>query len=589
MPSNTRTLIDQFVEDDQRARDRPLTPDVAFELFAADCVLRARNLSGEEVAQGRIGGGGDGGIDTVHVFLDQELLNADHAIFADDFKASAIRRGVELELVLAQAKRETSFTETAIDKAASSLGRLLDLEQDDDALARYYSRELIAQFGLFRRAWGLLGIRAPAIRVNFAYVTRGDVATAGRAVRAKLEDLTAALERDVFGSNARVELLGSDELWAIASAAPSYDLPLRFREYSTQDSSYVGFVSLRDYFNFICDESGEMRSHLFDWNVRDFQGNNPVNREIKRSLAPEVTDDFWWLNNGVTILCSQAHIAGRRFTLTDVQIVNGMQTSHSLYTAISDRNGPDDSDDRRSILVRVLETEDEDVRDRVIRATNSQTRVPDTSLHATEPLHRQIESYFSGSGWYYDRRKNFYRNAGKPSERIVSIGLLGQATMAIALGRPDAARARPTTLLNSDEEYARIFSTEVPLAVYLWLAQLQRGVDRQLAREAEAFVVSNLRFHVSAYIATQFYGDRIRSPKQLAALASTPPQVTDELVWRALSPIQSLWDNESEELEWPYDRVSKSQTFADKVIELALGDTAVDDDAGAPSGRGLLT
>lgn len=571
MSSNTRALVDQFIDAAQRAREVPLAPDIAFELFAAECVLRSRNLSDDEVADGRIGGGGDGGIDSVHVFLDEVLLTEDHDLFADDFDASVVRRGADLELVLVQAKRETSFTEVAIDKASSSLGRLLDLEHSDEHLAEYYSRELIAQMGLFRRAWKILGIRVPRIRVQFSYVTRGDVATAGRAVRAKLQDLAETLERDVPGSTSRVELIGSDDLWEIASASPSYDLPVRFREYATQDSSYVGFVSLRDYFEFLRDDSGAMRSHLFDWNVRDFQGDNSVNREIKGSLAPGTTDDFWWLNNGVTILCSEAHIGGdRRFTLSDVQIVNGMQTSHSLYTAITDRGGPDDSDERRSILVRIIETQDEDVRDRIIRATNSQTRVLDTSLHATEPLHRQIETYFSSAGWFYDRRKNFYRNAGKPADRIVSIGLLGQATMAIGLGRPDAARARPTTLLNKPDDYARIFSTKVPLPVYLWLAQLQRGVDRELQRDAEPFVRSNLRFHVSAYIATQLFGDRIRDPRQLASLASAPASVTNEQVWPVLAELEQMWGSESEEREWSYDRVSKSQVFAEMVISRAL-------------------
>lgn len=570
MSSNTRALVDQFVDAAQRAREAPLAPDVAFELFAAQCVLRARNLSDDEVADGRIGGAGDGGIDSVHVFLDEVLLTEDHDLFADDFDPSEIRRRAELELILVQAKREPSFTETAIDKVSSSLGRLLDLAHSDEDLARYYSRELIAQVGLFRRAWELLGIRVPKIRVQFSYGTRGDVATAGRAVRAKLQDLADTLERDVPGATSRAELVGSDDLWEIASASPSYDLPLRFREYATQDSSYVGFVSLRDYFEFLTDDSGAMRAHLFDWNVRDFQGDNSVNREIKGSLASGAADDFWWLNNGVTILCSEAHIGGdKRFTLSDVQIVNGMQTSHSLHAAIAER-GLNDSDDQRSILVRIIETQDEDVRDRIIRATNSQTRVLDTSLHATEPLHRQIETYFSSAGWYYDRRKNFYRNAGKPADRIVSIGLLGQATMAIGLGRPDAARARPTTLLNRPDDYARIFSEKVPLPVYLWLAQLQRGVDRELQHNAEPFVRSNLRFHVSAYIATQRFGDRIRDPKQLAGLASQPARVTDGQVWAVLGELELMWASESEEREWSYDRVSKSQAFADMAIEHAL-------------------
>ena len=82
----------------------------------------------------------------------------------------------------------------------------------------------------------------------------------------------------------------------------------------------------------------------------------------------------------------------------------------------------------------------------MIRATNSQTKVPDASLPATEAIHRQIEAHFKAHGWFYDRRKNFYKNTGKPGDRIISIGGLGQAGTAIGLSRPNDARARPTTL-----------------------------------------------------------------------------------------------------------------------------------------------
>jgi hypothetical protein len=571
MPNNTRALIDQVVEVAQQARDHRLPDSVAFELFAAQCVLKARNLSDEEVAAGLIGGGGDGGLDTLHVFLEGVPLTDDSDIFSDDFRASTMRRGAELELVMTQAKTETSYTETAIDKAESSLRRLLDLEKTDEELSVTYSQELIKQMRLFTRAWTLLGVRTPVIKIEFTYATRGHKNTAGEPVVSKLKDLENLFRVLAPGAKARCMLLGCDELWESASSAPSYDLQLRFREYSTQGASYVGLVTLSDYYDFLADENGDMRSHLFDWNVRDFQGENAVNRGIKASLLDDSETDFWWLNNGVTVLCSDVAIGGdRRFTLRDVQIVNGMQTSQSLFTVLSEEQEARESNRTRSILVRVIQTEDNSVRDQIIRATNSQTRVPDASLHATEPIHRQIESFFSSDGWYYDRRKNFYRNAGKPTDRIISIGLLGQATMAIGLSRPNDARARPTTLLNSPDDYEKVFSADIPLSVYLWMAQLQRAVDSELGESVEAFVRTNLRFHVSAYLGTKLFGARIYSPKQLTALSSARPDVTPASINDAVTSVERIWNYESSEREWSYDKVSKSSVFAELIIDEAI-------------------
>src|SRR5690606_13640517 len=44
-------------------------------------------------------------------------------------------------------------------------------------------------------------------------------------------------------------------------------------------------------------------------------------------------------------------------------------------------------------------------------------------------------------GLFYDRRKNHYKNSGKPIRRIVSIPFMAQAVMSCALGDPANARA----------------------------------------------------------------------------------------------------------------------------------------------------
>jgi len=161
--------------------------------------------------------------------------------------------------------------------------------------------------------------------------------------------------------------------------------------------------------------------------------------------------------------------------MDDVQIVNGLQTSHTVHRVLrgASENHPAFE---RSVLVRILVTGDDPAtRDRVIRATNRQTSVPAASLRATDDIQRNIESFFLAHGWFYDRRKNFYRNNGKSPERIIGIPLLAQAVMAMGLSRPDNSRARPSSLLKRDEDYKKIFSSSVPLPVYLWLAKSQKG------------------------------------------------------------------------------------------------------------------
>ena len=121
-------------------------------------------------------------------------------------------------------------------------------------------------------------------------------------------------------------------------------------------------------------------------------------------------------------------------------------------SAFSSKPGAADAG-TRSVLVRVIVPQEEDSRDRIIKATNSQTSIPRASLRATDKIHRDIEDYLTPRGIYYDRRKNYYKNQGKPVKKIVSIPYLAQAVLACGLRDPANARARPSSLLKNDETY----------------------------------------------------------------------------------------------------------------------------------------
>ena len=70
---------------------------------------------------------------------------------------------------------------------------------------------------------------------------------------------------------------------------------------ATRSDSHVAIVELDDYFDFISDETKHFGQYIFDWNVRDYEGDVEVNREIRESLGDNKAPEFWWLNNGVTV------------------------------------------------------------------------------------------------------------------------------------------------------------------------------------------------------------------------------------------------------------------------------------------------
>ena len=102
--------------------------------------------------------------------------------------------------------------------------------------------------------------------------------------------------------------LSASDLLTSARRSPSTTSNLRLAEnpISTGQEGFVCLVKLSDYLAFITDEDGHLRSQLFEGNVRDYQGKTEVNREIRSTLETAGKEDFWWLNNGVSIICSNA-------------------------------------------------------------------------------------------------------------------------------------------------------------------------------------------------------------------------------------------------------------------------------------------
>ena len=281
-------------------------------------------------------------------------------------------------------------------------------------------------------------------------------------------------------------------------------------------------MALRDLFAFVTDDDGKIREGLFEANVRDYQGSTEVNKEIQDSLQHPGPEDFWWLNNGITILSAQATQSGKTLTIEDPQIVNGLQTCRQIFEFFAAR--PDTgAEDTRLALVRVIVPEASESRDKIIKATNSQTYIPPASLKATDKIQRDIEEFLRGHGLYYDRRKNFYKNDGRPVADIVGIPKMAQALMAIILAQPDTARARPSSLIKNDTDYESLFSTKHPIEVYLACVRILRRVEDHLRSMVglDSKDRNNIRFYVALELARDMTGEAIPSLSSLKMAASS--------------------------------------------------------------------
>ena len=302
MADNDRFLLDKILEHQQQEREIPLPPSRAFEFFACEQVLKGFDLSPDEIDAGIVDGTGDGGIDAVFTFLDERLLEEDADVVVDPSAADTTRRGALLELHVLQAKQEGGFGETAIQKVSDSLELLLNLSLDEQELREVYSSLVVDRISVFRTTLENLATKYPKIKVAFWYITKGDSSKLEPNVRLQAERLINQLNNMATGVEAESHFIGSSDLLKLDNTNPSYTLQMKFQKNATSGSGHIALVSLKDYVDFLSDDSGVMRKNIFDWNVRDYEGNVEVNRGISASLRNDDETEFWWLNNGVTII-----------------------------------------------------------------------------------------------------------------------------------------------------------------------------------------------------------------------------------------------------------------------------------------------
>ena len=183
----------------------------------------------------------------------------------------------------------------------------------------------------------------------------------------------------------------------------------------------------------------EHKDNLFEKNVRGFlKKNNPINREIISSASGENSPYFLYLNNGITITCkNNSHTPAKEspnLIITSGQIVNGQQTARSLYQAYLEKRLSNDV----KVIVRVLETENNNILPKIIAATNSQTKVTSRDLHSNDEIQRLIEKSLLAKGYFYEARKNKYH--GKEKTLRIDAEVAAQAFYSIMSEQPARAK-----------------------------------------------------------------------------------------------------------------------------------------------------
>lgn len=216
----------------------------------------------------------------------------------------------------------------------------------------------------------------------------------------------------------------------------------------------VGRISVKEIANLMEKYSDQ----LLEKNIRRYLGlsGNRVNQDIYNTLK-EAPENFYFFNNGITIVCSDftynaLQDSDYQIKIKDLQIVNGGQTSKTLYEALKEMNSISEN---AYILVRIYKLDNHELALKITHATNSQNPVDLRDLRANDPKQIQLENSIAQLGYTYRRKRS---DITTKSTDITS-GIAAEAILSVIRRLPHQAKF--LTREHFGKLYEKIFTEEL--------------------------------------------------------------------------------------------------------------------------------
>lgn len=412
-------------------------PEV-FESFAISVVLRKYHSCNEvDLNDFLTGGDRDGGIDGAAILVNGRPINSE-----EDLKFfSGKLRNLDFEFVFVQAKTSPKFD-------AGGIGTFMH------GVQQFFSSEPTIRFNPQIEALRSLKDKVYDYSISMEqnpkccayYVTTG-VWNTEPEPQSRLESGKRELEKANLFSTVKASALDAEilkknfkELERGVSREIEFNKAAVFPTIDGVDEAYIGLLSATEFVKLISDEEKALNRDLFYDNVRDYQGKNPVNRDIATTLEGNHIDRFPLFNNGITIVARSISRTGDRFTISDFQIVNGCQTTHVLHQ-FKEKLSTD-----IFIPIKLVVTTNSEVITEVIKATNWQTAVMPEALESLSSFHKEIEDYYNAQEAsrprddkiHYERRsKQYFFDPVSPAN-IVTLTAQTKSFVAMFLNEPQS-------------------------------------------------------------------------------------------------------------------------------------------------------
>jgi hypothetical protein len=443
--------------------------------FVYLCVKTVLDLDGEETFDCLTEGGGDFGVDAIHL----------SAEYDGEFTVS-----------LFQAKyKHTDFSGNANfpESGINGLIRAIGLLFNPAAELQYINARLLAKVEEARSL----------IRDGFIPQVRSIACNNGLKWNSATDELITCAS---FGDQVTWEHINHISLVKILQASKPVTDSLRLNGKAiVEDMDFsrilVGRISVTE----IAELISRHGDRLLERNIRRYLGlqGNRVNEAIRQTLETPERSNFYFYNNGITLTCDKFSYnalqeGGYQVKVENLQIINGGQTCMTIFQTMMRQATLFSEPTEAYVLLRLyqLPSDNEDLVQKITFATNSQNPVDLRDLRANDEVQRRLEMDISQLGFSYRRKRS---DSGLRPVDITS-GVAAEAILSVWRHRPHQAKF--FTREHFGRLYGEIFShslngSQVILAVQLYrIAENRRkrpeDTDPIFVRYASCFIAMQM-------------------------------------------------------------------------------------------------
>jgi hypothetical protein len=330
-----------------------------------------------------------------------------------------------------------------------------------------------------------------------------------------------AIQRTQFGEQVTWEHVNHDRLVKILqSSRPVNDTLQLNGKAIVEDMDFsrvlVGKISVAEIASLI-ERHGE---RLLERNIRRYLGlqGNRVNESIRNTLTSDEKNNFYFYNNGITLICSNFSYnalqgGDYQVRVEDLQIINGGQTCITISKTLTLKQ-PDlfHQNSQAYVLLRLyqLPRENQDLVQRITYATNSQNPVDLKDLRANDGRQQQLEVDIQQLGFSYRRKRS--ETGIRPTD--ITSGVAAEAVLAVWRGKPHQAK------FFSREHFGKLYhsifteqlnGTQVVIAVQIYrMAEGRRkrpeAADPDFVRYGSCFIAMQMGRKLLADLKVQVEG-----------------------------------------------------------------------------------